>query len=1045
MKLQDFVGKVLQVRPEEWPATRLAVGFAFLTLFTAVLSRTVADALFLSTFDATWVPAYIAAGAFGSVLFSAVYLGIVRRGRAGAKRNSVTLAVLAIASVVAATFGMSGSRVGILVFGVGMVLIGPAVNTVAWNAITAIFHSRQSKRLLPLVGGAGTLGAIFAGLALRPLIKACGTTSLVLPSAAVFVLLIPLPMWAASLSPEETSPAPKRGFGESLLGGFQALKDTPLVASLAGITVLLAAATNFVDVQFLTALKQLPDKDDIGMFLGSFSAATNGALFIVQTFVLGRIFARFGVRLTFLVYPAVLLAGAGFVAIWPLFYAVAAYRGVDKVLKFAGHYGGVDLILSPVRDEIRDRARAFLRGACNPAGAFLAGIVATAIASLASPRAAELITSVAIGLVCGGSLWLAVRLREQYVDELRKALRIREVRLEATPMLKLGIEADVARLLTEAIDSGDSYLSDFALDILAANLDEPEMLARLLRHRDVAVRKAALEAVAARPQKALGRTVHLHIAEGRDTEPVVLAAGLRALRSSLGYWPGGTPEELLRHPATEVRIPALLLAVAGGDPGAAARLAQTLSEWHDGSPDERSAAARLLGGLIEAGELAGRRPMLDRLLEDEDPAVQVAALGAAGGISDQRNVELLVARLGDRRVRGAAEGALGKLGVLAVEPLLAAARDEGRDLALRHSAVQALSRVRHPSAMHAVGELLSLPHPDMRTQSAAGVRTLRRHLGESSVPRRRILEAMHAELEGGYRAAGLWEERLHQGRGLEALLADGLQHRIEAATEALFGLAGALHGADWVEHALARYRSGSARTQADAVEVLEVVMQDVQSRAMLDYLDRSSNEAKARHARDFLGLDGTVSFTEAVVRGPDRHLALCLVRAGLPPGVEASPELVSEVEQMGEQFERVLLLKSVSLFAELSGEDLLPVAEVAKDVVVEPGAEIVTQGAHGDDLFVIVRGKVKVYRDGEAIGEIGDRGCFGELAVLDREPRAATCTAVDRTEMLRIGRQEFNDLMDAHPGLTRGILKVLLGYVRAGRSQTAAPKARASG
>ena len=1036
MRFKDFVGRVLQVRPEEWPATRLAVAFAFLTLFTAVLSRTVADALFLSTFDASWVPAYIAAGALGSVVFSAIYLGIVRRGRAGAKRNSVTLAVLAIAAVAASTFGMAGSRVGIWIFGVGMVLIGPAVNTVAWNAIAAIFHSRQSKRLLPLVGGAGTLGAIAAGLGIRPLIGAFGTTALVLPAALVFVILIPLPLWAASLSPEETSPAPKRAFFESLLGGFKALKETPLVASLAGITFLLAAATNFVDVQFLTALKQMPNTDDIGMFLGSFSAATNGALFIVQTFVLGRIFARFGVRMTFLVYPAVLLAGAGFVGIWPLFYAVAAYRGVDKVLKFAGHYGGIDLILSPVRDEIRDRARAFLRGACNPGGAFLAGIIATPVASLASPRVAQVITAVAIGLVCIAALWLAVRLRQQYLDELRKALRIREVRLEATPMLKLGIEGDVARLLTEAIDSGDSYLSEFALDILAANLEDPDMLARLLKHRDKAVRKAALEAAAARP-RGLGKTVLQYVAEGREQEPAVLAAGLRALRASLGYWPGGTPETLLAHESVDVRIPALLLAVASGDQGAAERLEETLRTWVAGPPDDRKAAARLLGGLVEAGELGDRRPLLDGLLADEDPEVKLEAVSAAGGIADQRNVARLITLLDDRRVRSAAEDALGRLGVLAVDPLLKAAKDDEEDLALRHSAVQALSRIRHVPAVHAVAELLLLHEPDMRTQAAAAVRTLRRHLGESAVPRRRLLEAMHSELEGGYRAAGLWAERLKGGLGLEALLADGLQNRIDSATEALFGLAGALHGADWVEHALARYRSGSARTQADAVEVLEVVMQDTQSRAMLDYLDRASNEGKARHAPEFLGLDAKATFTEAVLNGPDRYLALCLVRAGLPPGAKAPPELVQEVEEMGEQFERVLLLKSVSLFSELSGEDLLPVAEVAKDVVVEPGAEIVTQGDAGDDLFVVVRGKVNVLKDGIAIGEIGDRGCFGELAVLDREPRAATCTAIARCEMLRIGRQEFNDLMDAHPGLTRGILKVLLGYVRAGRAQPA--------
>ena len=87
-------------------------------------------------------------------------------------------------------------------------------------------------------------------------------------------------------------------------------------------------------------------------------------------------------------------------------------------------------------------------------------------------------------------------------------------------------------------------------------------------------------------------------------------------------------------------------------------------------------------------------------------------------------------------------------------------------------------------------------------------------VARTGTPRSAILKAMRQELASGYRAAGLWQERVGGGLGLEALLLDALKHRMENAVDALFGLTGALHGADWVEVALSRYRSGSARLQA---------------------------------------------------------------------------------------------------------------------------------------------------------------------------------------------------------------------------------------
>lgn len=1039
--MKGFLERILQIRPGEWPGTLLALSSAFLTLFAAVFSRTVADAMFLAEFDASWVPTYIAAGALGSVVFSAVYVGIVRRGKIGARRNAYTLLGLALLALVFAAFGTTGGELGTWVFGVGMVLIGPAVNTVAWNVLTGIFDGRQAKRLLPLVGAAGTLGAIAGGLSVRALSGGPGVNSLVLPAALIFLLLVPLPLRAFKYAPAvesltkgggrtKTQAAP--GFLENLLGGLQALKDSPLVASLAGITFLLAIATNLVDVTFLTAVKGASGAgDEIGSFLGAFHAASNGAVLLLQTLVLGRMFARFGVRWVFLLYPGVLLVGAGVVAVIPLFYVVAGYRGVDKVLKFTGHYGGMDLILSPVSEDVRDRARAFLRGGCNPAGALLAGMAATPIAAFAETYDPTPVIMAGIAMSSVLALLLAIRLRRQYVDELRKALRIREVRLEPTPAMNMTMDGDVARILTEAMDTGDSYLRNFALDILAENLRDTSMLERMLRHRNARVRRAAMDAVAARPQRTLGRAAQTYLAQGGEREPTVIAAGLRAVRSTLGMWPGGTPAEFLRHGSHEVQAEALVLSMESSEEGAQGAVDETIGRWASSeSTEERRGAALLLYELATSGMLGEHRPLLDALLKDPETSVRLEAVRAAGPLGDNEMVRQLVEMLKERSVRATAEAALGQLGGRAVRPLLKTIMDDEEDQAVRHSAVHALSRIRHGEALWAAGEVLTLPDAGMRTQAAATIRTLRRMVGEGAVPRDRITKAMREELSAGYRAAGLWQEWVSAGKTLEPLLEDALNHEIAGATEALFGLTGALYGADWVEVALARYRSGSARVQADAVEVLDMLSDDATSRDMLDFLDLATHGAKARKAREFLHMLPQETFTGAVLAAPDRHLARCLVRAGLPEGVTPLPDLALEVEEMSDQFERVLLLKSVGLFSELSGEDLLPVAEVAEDFAAAADQEIVRQGDLGDDLFVIRDGRVAVEKDGVKITELGAHGCFGELAVLDREPRAATVRAIKSTELLRIGRQEINDLMDAHPALTRGIMKVLLGYVR---------------
>lgn len=96
--------------------------------------------------------------------------------------------------------------------------------------------------------------------------------------------------------------------------------------------------------------------------------------------------------------------------------------------------------------------------------------------------------------------------------------------------------------------------------------------------------------------------------------------------------------------------------------------------------------------------------------------------------------------------------------------------------------------------------------------------------------------------------------------------------------------------------------------------------------------------------------------------------------------------------------DRMLHLRRVPLFAGLVPEDLQRIALAARERTWATGAEICIEGAHEDELFIIVEGRVRVIRrepDGteRLLRTYGPGDHFGELAVLRDRPRAATVVA----------------------------------------------------
>jgi CRP/FNR family transcriptional regulator, cyclic AMP receptor protein len=128
--------------------------------------------------------------------------------------------------------------------------------------------------------------------------------------------------------------------------------------------------------------------------------------------------------------------------------------------------------------------------------------------------------------------------------------------------------------------------------------------------------------------------------------------------------------------------------------------------------------------------------------------------------------------------------------------------------------------------------------------------------------------------------------------------------------------------------------------------------------------------------------------------------------------------------------EKVLFLKSIDLFSQIPGEDLVRVAQIAEEVDFEPKEAVMNEGEIGDSMYLIVDGRVQVYKGARLIVELGERECVGEMAILDSEPRSATVRASTQVSALKIEREDFYDLMTEKQEIAQGIIKVLTRRLR---------------
>ena len=94
------------------------------------------------------------------------------------------------------------------------------------------------------------------------------------------------------------------------------------------------------------------------------------------------------------------------------------------------------------------------------------------------------------------------------------------------------------------------------------------------------------------------------------------------------------------------------------------------------------------------------------------------------------------------------------------------------------------------------------------------------------------------------------------------------------------------------------------------------------------------------------------------------------------------------------------------------------------------GSTIFSQGDSADRMYVVSSGSVTLSIDGRVLETVGPGGLFGEMAVIEREPRSGTAVAESDTTLVGIDKRRFWFLVQETPYFAEIVMKVMASRLR---------------
>jgi len=988
-------------------------GLATLVSLAQTLGLTGAEALFLAEIGVEYLPITIICGSISTVLGFALYAA-----RVGGVRNDGFFIQMLVAAGIALTATTSGIwfRVpGVSIFLLCFFFVTQAifVNHL-WTFAADYFDTVASKRIVPLLTIGGSIGGVVGGLVAVGMTGIAGAASLIV-GWAVFLLGAASLIRIARSRLRSWGPIDLEEADETSVEGIRGatryvraskLGSALLVSAIGMILALVVARYMWLDA----FARRFPDPADLAAFIGLFLAVTNALEIAIEMWITPWFIRHLGVPGSNLVHPVLTLLSFGGLAYQYNVVSGSLARMNGEMLENALANPIRALLCNAIPLRFRGRVRAFIEGIAVYAGMSIGGAVLWA---LGNPDPSWL--ALAGGIASLIYLVANIGVRREYLRTLVDQLRAGRIDLES-----LGDEigkweaSRLADLWEKLIRKEGDRPSKSLLKLIKTLADQGiiEPLKRAITHPSVDVRNSCVMALASTGRSDIAPTLQSRLDDPEARVRIAAIEGLVRLGGESLLEP--RIGRLLDDPDPVVRAEA---ARRGGARGAIAL------EKMIASPDPGVSIAALTNAP------PALRAAIEKRIRDADPGVRAAALKRMAEIAVEPPIDMseIRAALADRdpRVRCAAVYLLANVdGKDALDALAVAVADPSAEV--QFAAGSAL--ISHGDAAE---EAIEGPLRSESERAVAAALRVAAHLGPDQ-----STKILCRELRRRVHQLWYWmiaQQRLSTAgelarRFLRTAYLDGAARNQRIA----FRILEFLEGSSVVRNIEKALRFGTLRARGDALEILSHLGDREAARLLVTVYESGSLADRIRQVGKYVSVpDDLQQMIEEARKSSSKWIRMGALAMGAEADRKAPEEAIME---------RLLALKEIPLFKNLSLDQLEAVHQITKEVEYLPGEVILRQDELGDELYLLLEGQVRIFTN-YGLPNQDEKpsqsavSSFGEMAVLHDGTRTATVVAAERSHLLCLDGNSLRELLMQMPEISFEMFRVLVERVRQAEHQ----------
>ena len=1049
-----WLRKKLGIESAEIQPFLLMLLLSFLMGGGNVFADASSSALFVAEYGAARIPWVYIIAAITMIIASYLYTQIQQR---------IALRPLMSASMIFLFVITAGIRFGLDVTGDRRFVFAALVwyrqiflfmDLVFWGVAGFLFTIQQGKRLFGLISTGNFIARILGYLVIPFVVAAVGTADL-LYIAAILLAVAWVIVLRVTRGVEYSGSAEKGIISAESQPQEQNRNYIYLIFGVYGLGSIIYYIIGF---NFYTAagLQFATDVDQLAVFFGLFSGVLNIVVLLVNSFATSPMLRRMGLISAMFIraaIAAVLAIATLAMLFWQpsnvgmLFLLALAARFGDLLAYFGIYRQGTVLLYQPLARSIRGQVQSWTEGIVGAVALGLSGILLLSIGP-------ENVILNSMMLVIVIALWLATfaGMWREYPRVLRRALHKRllsDAELDLSEAATLSVikskllsqhpnEVVYALELFERVGPPDLDLA------ICASLEHASPFVR----QDASRRAARLQIPEAIP--ILRRMVRHDTDNEARTEAIFALAALSSEQAIEELTPFIASSDATMQPAMRSAILTGLLRV--NTDGINTVLGE-VDRLRSGSVAERIQACQIIAKSENPFVYAWLVPAT----RDSEVAVRRAAVEAMAEVDAPQLHDTLLSCLNDDTLQVDVVRAAAQKGSKII-PLVQSRFAKSKTLRQQVLLLRIAAQVGSTDALNWLTQFIGHKAWELRDVT---VRGLYRGRYEASTPLdEQIVVQVSAEIESIAQILAL--QNALETRPETDLLRNSLQSLQDEISEHVFRLLALVYDRRLMSRVQDNLRLISAEKRAYALETLDVALPRAIYQKLAPFIepiDLSTRLEQLRQYYDLPTLDQTAWLRRLLTNNTPpftdwiqaagvytvRQLELTELDDALHSAAQSATPLLAQTAEWAifdanptpdrsiltmPIVEKVIILRSVNLFASIREATLVRVAALLDELELGTNKTLFEKGDYGDDMYIIITGRVRVHIGDETLNYLADRDVFGEMALLDPEPRVASVTTVEPTLLLRLNQEPLYELMEDQPAVARAIISVLSSHLR---------------